>query len=354
MKKILLCLAAVIGVLSLLILVPTSPALIVDDPATLIAFPTSQVDAWGEPVSIPITVYSLLITVGAALGILLTGLLVRRSGMKFLSGVALALTSGAFALICSHLVFCLLRWSYILNDLGGTPAYLFQFWKGGYSMYGAILGGLLGMAVYGRVKKQPLLPLMDSLVPGMALLILLGRAAEATTLQGRGSFVANEALSMLPFVVEDEWGTLQLSVYIYEAILAGFALLCTLALLKKKQPAGRAAETGLTIISLGQVIFDSWRGDELITFGFVRLNMILAACVLAVIIGTRLYRIAKRTHFGAWCILRTIIFLFGAALVIAIEFALDKSTINNTLLYGVMAATLGIMSVAVLKGDGRQ
>lgn len=353
MKKTLLCLAAVLGVLSLLILVPTSPALLVDMPQTLLSIPTGQVDEWGDPAVLPVTVYSAFIAGGAAIAIGLTVWLARRQGMKAFSGLALALVSGGCALVCSHLLYCVLRWSYILNDLGGTPAYLFQFWKGGYTMYGAILGGLLGMFLYGRATKRPLLPLLDIVTPGMAALIVVGRLGEGSTLQGVGSYVANEALSMLPFVTLTEWGAPQLSVYVYEAIAAGVALCCTLALLLRKAPTGRAAETGLAIISLCQVILDSWRGDELIRFGFVRLNMILAACVLAVIIGTRLYRIARKSGFKGWCIVRTVIFLAGAGIVIAIEFALDKSAINNTLLYAVMAGVLAAMTVSVLKGDGR-
>ncbi len=351
MKKALLILLAIIGVLSLTILVPTSPALIVDSPEVLFSIPTGGVNAWGEPNVLPVTVYSVFIAGGAALGILLTMLL---SGKKAFCGLALSLAAGGFALVCSHLLFCVLRWTYIVNDLGGTAAYFYQFWQGGYTMYGAIFGAILGAFVYARVTKRRLLPLLDLLTPAMALLLMLGRAAEAFTLQGLGRSVANDALYMLPFVRVDDWGTAELRVYAYEAIIAAAAFVCALVMRRKRQPAGRTVETALTIISLGQVICDSWRGDELITFGFVRLNMILAAVVLAVIIGTRLVRISKKQRLGGWCILRTVIFLLGAALVIAIEFALDKSTINNTLLYGVMALILVIMGVSVLRGDGRQ
>ena len=50
---------------------------------------------------------------------------------------------------------------------------------------------------------------------------------------------------------------------------------------KRVQIAGRTLETGLTIISVMQVLLDSWRADELIRFGFVRLNMLMAALTLA-------------------------------------------------------------------------
>ena len=47
--------------------------------------------------------------------------------------------------------------------------------------------------------------------------------------------------------------------------------------------------------------------------------------------------------------MRVVLYLVGVALIILIEFALDKSSIENTLLYGVMAGTLMVMGVAMLK-----
>ena len=45
--------------------------------------------------------------------------------------------------------------------------------------------------------------------------------------------------------------------------------------------------------------------------------------------------------------------LAGAGVCIAVEFALDKSAINNGILYGVMMLALVPMFIAVLLDDGR-
>ena len=248
MKKILPCVLAVVAVLALLILVPTSPALMVDDPHVLLMIETG-VDEWGDPTGLPVTVYGLCIAVGAAIAIALTTLQLKRSTGK-LEGVTLALVSGACALVGSHLLFCVLRWGYIVNDLCESAAFLVQFWKGGYTMYGAILGGLLGAAVYARVRRLPLGAAMDAILPGAAVILMLGRFAERFTLQGMGTYVVNEALQMLPFVSANEWGEMQVPVYLYESLAAAAALVVMLVmLLRGKAPAGRAAETGLTIAS---------------------------------------------------------------------------------------------------------
>lgn len=352
MKNVLLIAAAVIAVLALAILVPSSPALMVDTPTVL--WSSGGVDEWGNFAGVPLTAYGVMIAVGAALAIGSTVAIRGSRGKAPVSGIALALTSGGFALVCSHLLFCVLRWGYIINDLCETPAYLVQFWKGGYTMYGAILGGLLGAAVYAKAKKESVADAIGAIVPGMTILLTLGRAAEGFTGQGMGTYVVNEALGMLPFVQANEWGEMQLPVYVYEALIAAAALVTTVVmLLRRKATLGQIAETGLAIISAGQVMMDSWRGDELIRFGFVRLNMICAAVTLLAIILLRVRRCVKQDGWKVWSWLRIVLLFAFAGVVIAIEFALDKSNINNTLLYAVMTVCVVGMG-AVTLADGKR
>ncbi len=351
LKKIWLPLLAAAALLALALLVPSSPVLEVDNPTVLWA---SSTDAWGDPSGLVVTAYGVMIALGGALAIGLT-MAVCRQQNKGMNSLALALVSGLIALAGSHWLFCALRWSYILNDLEQTPLALLQFWKGGYTMYGAILGGLLGAFVYARMTRRSPLSAMDAIMPGMTILLVIGRAAECFTSQGMGTYAVNEALRMLPFVTANEWGDAQLPVYIYEAIAAGAAFVTVAVMLKRnKAPAGRAAENGLIIISAAQILLDSWRGDELIRFGFVRLNMLAAGITLLVLMILRMRRaIQADGRVRPWTWLRLTLLLAGAAMVILIEFALDKSAIDNTLLYAVMAAMVLLMGCAMLI-DGKQ
>ena len=374
--------AAVIAVLALLFLVPTSPALLVDEPVklftlvspqTLEAVSYGEMDIYFDPVGPAVTAYAVCIAAGAALAIILTALLAKLRGRCAVNGAALALVSGAFGLVCSHLLFCAVRWSYIVNGLGSTAAFLGQFWQGGYTMYGAIFGGLLGAWIYALAARQKLSGVMDAVVPGMAVLLMLGRFAERYTLQGMGKYIdlaasgdipllgydisqimANEPMSYLPFALKDDWGGFSMIVYNYEAIFAGIALLVMLIQMICRAPAGRMAETGITLIGLSQIILESWRMDECVRFGFVRLNMILSAVTLAAVLVLRIVRVSRSVGFRMWSILRTVLLLLGAGVIILIEFALDKSTINNSLLYAVMALMLVMMGCSVLIRDGRK
>ena len=349
-----LCVAALLGVLALLVLVPSSPALIVDNYQSLHLFQTGM-DEYGTPTGLYITRYSVMIAAGAALAIVLMAWLGLRRKHCLADCLGLALASGACALLCSHWLFCALRWEYILNDLWESPWFLLQFWKGGYTMYGAILGGLLGAALYAKARKLPVAHAVDMLIPAMALLLVFGRSAECFTSQGMGTEVANQALGMLPFGQADEWdpSMMRVRVYVYEALAAGAALLASLVMcLQRKVPAGRAAETGLTIISAAQVLLDSWRGDELIRFGFVRLNMIMAAVMLAMLMALRVWRSVKSGHgVKPWTIIRVVLLLLGAAAVLIVEFGLDGKmgiTASNTLLYAIQTVAVVLMAASIL------
>ena len=184
----------------------------------------------------------------------------------------------------------------------------------------------------------------------IALLALCGlRLAEGFTGQGFSKQMDDICWYFLPFQNEDG----QMLVWAYEAIVAAVALVIVLVQGRRQKIAGRTLETGLTIISVMQVLLDSWRADELIRFGFVRLNMLMAALTLAVLLASRLTRCIRRDGLKRISIARIVMLLAGAGVCIAVEFALDKSAINNGILYGVMMLALVPMFIAVLLDDGR-
>ena len=163
---------------------------------------------------------------------------------------------------------------------------------------------------------------------------------------------------MLPFASVGEWGSPELCIYAYEALIALIALIVTSVLLLRRAPAGRAAETGLIIVSAYQVVMESMRGDELIKFGFVRLNMIAAAALLAAIIVGRIVRCIRHKGFGVWQILRIVLLLAGAGVVICVEFALDGKIklpdVTDTMLYIADILAVTGMMLSVLIADGRK
>ena len=367
-----------VALLALAFFVPSSPPILVDVevqkhftmiPAEcLMDITEGEIDVYSEFVGPSLTYYGAWLAVAATIGVIWTACRYRSQGRNFAEGAMLAVTCGAAALVCSHLLYCLTNWNYIRNTLGTmsdanpiTPwKLLAQPWLGGYTMFGAIFGGILAAFVWARVSRHSFSGVMDALVPGMLVLLLLGRYAEIYTAQGLASDRVKETLHMLPFNTNrvDEWEYVMpvMQVFAYEAAAAGIALIAALEVRGSRAPDGRAAETGLAIVSAAQVMLDSWRNDELIKFGFVRLNMIMAAMVLAFILVTRMVRVIRSKGLNGWCIARALLFIVSAVAVIGVEFGLDGKfgiTASSGSLYTLQMASVVVMCLSVLIQDGR-
>ena len=362
---VVLCMVVAVFALAL---VPSSPALKLEYTGaleefragdatawSLLTLDTGLVDAWEEPIPLSVTGYGLCIAIGGVLALLVMALMCPAGAEK---GAATAVLSGLFALLMGHWMYCAVRWGYIVNDLAGDWSFPVQFWQGGYTMYGAILGALLGGVIAWKMTGMRLPQVLDMVIVGALLVMVAGRAGEMFTSQGMANTRAAEALRMLPFTGVNEWDDPVMKVWIYEAIAAAAALIAGVVLLARRAPAGRVAEVGLAIISAWQLIFESMRGDELIRFGFVCLNMIAAAAVLAFILVTRIVRRVRRGGWKAWETLRIVLFALGVGVVIVVEFALDGKIRmfggDNTALYvlDVLAVVALMLSVAI--ADGRK
>ena len=293
--------------------------------------------------------YGLMITAGVFLAALVSFLLGKRRKLQS-SIVAGGFLSGmAGALLGARLVYSVVTIESILVDYG--LAFIPRLWEGGYTLFGGLAGGIAGIALYARIKKQKLPALLDLLAPGAALFLAAARIAEFFNGQGLGFYILDEALQWFPFAVEDAYGYWMASVFVYEALAAlAIAVICA-ALLVRGKP-GRTAVWFLTLLSLSQILFDSWRHDGYLRFGFVHFNQLAGVATLAVLLAMSVARQVKETGWTLWQIARGIALPALIGVLIWVEYALDKLNVNNVVLYLIMAAALAAMGFAVLYEGG--
>lgn len=294
---------------------------------------------------LPVTAYALCVALGALLAALLTIRLSRRSiGLDSSLSMCLAAISGT--LIGARLLYCLTNLQYIQVDLGyNLYSFLFSPWEGGFTLYGGVLGGMLAVWLYARATHRFPDVMLDMATPGAALALMIIRLGEYFSGQGLGKVIETEALQRFPLAVQSLWEEWAMPIFLYEALAAALILIVTNQLLRGD---GHPTEVFLVLLGLTQIQLESWRMDEFIRFGFVRFNQIVSAVLMAVVLGLRIARAVKERGWSAWQTVRILLFLAGVGVVIAIEFALDKSSIDNRLLYVVMAATLAVMGASLL------
>lgn len=292
-----------------------------------------------------LTAYGLCVLAGAALGVAMTLLRGRKSlGMDASLSLCLSLVFSAWA--GARVVYVLTQLEGILVDAEyyGLP-FILHPWEGGYTLYGAVLGAALGIWLYGRVTRRSPGKLADVAAPGAVLALCVIRLGDYFTGQGLGHYVEEEALQRFPFAVQNLYEDWQQPVFLFEALAALVICLVLLGSREARRP-GALGERLLLLLGATQIFLESHREDECIRFGFVRFTQVAAIVIIAAVFA---YRLVLRVRSHGWSggtVARMVVFVLMIALCVGIEFALDKSSINNHLLYAVMAAGLAVLTAA--------
>jgi len=153
-----------------------------------------------------------------------------------------------------------------------------------------------------------------------------------------GTWLESECLMRFPFAVLNDYGEWQLCVFLPEAIAAAVILFIAL---RTAQGRGERIMTAALLYACCQVFFESLRMDDCLKIGFVRVSQVASAVVIAAVTAIRAYRAGGRAAAAK----RVAVVLACVAVVGGIEWALDKTPMNNILLYAVMIAMCAAMIV---------
>lgn len=247
--------------------------------------------------------------------------------------MTLALCVVPAAFVGARLLYCLFRFDFFFIEMG--PASVLRTWEGGFLLYGAVIGALAAAALLAKVKGVSCAHLLDELaVPGAAAVVIC-RMAEGMTTEGVGTWVENELLWRFPIAVQDEWGDWYYAVFLLEALCA---LIILFYLLRFKAAPGEKIMTALLLYAACQIVLESMRMDACLRIGFVRVSQVLSAVAVLVVTLIRSLRIGRRQAAvsGAVCIA----FVAGGGII---EWALDKTPLNNVLLYAGMIACCAVL-----------
>lgn len=248
------------------------------------------------------------------------------------------------ALIGARLFFCLGNWPMILAEQ--SPVFVLQLWRGGYSMAGALTGGIVGAFFYARKTGIPFRELADTLTPGAGMVIIVMRLGEYFTDQGLGHYVLNPQWQIFPFAVQNSLGQYQLPVFLFEAA-GGLMVLLLPLIFRRERTVGGAAAEGLLFLCVSQILLESLREDATIRFGFIGLNQVFCAVGVAALLA--LYLVRRKRAFGiaAGVGPRVVGYLVCLGMLVLIQLALDRAIIENQILYGVMGGTLVLLYLLV-------
>ena len=230
----------------------------------------------------PLTIhyYGLIIAIGLMLAVVYACKRSSQFGLReddVLDGV---LWITPFAILCARAYYVAFSW----QDYAANPISALYIWEGGIAIYGGVLGAVVGMAVFCRVKKIRLAALLDLALLGFLIGQSMGRWGNFFNREAFGaptdSFLRMGLYNTLTQTTEYFHPT-----FLYEAVwnLVGFVILHFLS--KKRRYDGQIALGYAAWYGLGRSFIEGLRMDSLY-WGPFRVSQCLAAisCIAAVLV----------------------------------------------------------------------
>lgn len=176
-----------------------------------------------------------------------------------------------FAIVCARIYYCAFSWDMYRDD----PISVLYIWNGGIAIYGSVIGAVIGMAVFCKIKKCSLPALLDLVLLGFLIGQFIGRWGNFFNREAFGaatdSFFRMGLYNTVTGVTEYYHPT-----FLYESVwnFVGFCVLSTLA--KKRQYDGQIALGYAAWYGLGRSWIEGLRVDSLY-WGQFRVSQVLAA-----------------------------------------------------------------------------
>ena len=178
-----------------------------------------------------------------------------------------------FAFICARLYYCIFYWEQ--GGYAANPLSILYVWEGGLAIYGGVIGAILGIIVFCKVKKISVGAVLDIVALGFLIGQAMGRWGNFFNREAFGaetdSFLRMGLYNVVTGVTEYHHPT-----FLYESIwnLVGFIALHFLS--KRRQYDGQVALGYAAWYGLGRVFIEGLRTDSLY-IGAFRVSQLVAA-----------------------------------------------------------------------------
>ncbi len=235
-----------------------------------------------EIFGIPIYWYAVLIVSSMIMAIIWCKMHNGRFGIKFDDLIDLAIIMLPIAIIGARLYYVLFKLDYYISE----PLEILQIKNGGLAIYGGIIGGLLVIAIYSKVKKIKTLDITDFIAPVIALCQSIGRWGNYINIEAYG-YETNFPIKME--IIENGITKYVHPTFLYESIctLAIFIILSILS--KKRKFSGEITYLYIILYAFIRFFIEGLRTDSLMLFN-CRISQILSLVLFIVFSCILIYK----------------------------------------------------------------
>ena len=233
--------------------------------------------------------YGIIIAVGFLLAVIYAMRRAPSFGLTEDNILDMLFVAVPLAIVCARLYYCIFYWDLYRDN----PIAILYVWEGGLAIYGGVIGAVIGVAIFCRVKKLPIGPLLD--VGSLGLLIgqMIGRWGNFMNREAHGAVTDG----FFKMGIADAAGnvTYYQPTFLYESVwnLVGFVALHFYS--KRRKFDGEVFLLYLAWYGLGRAWIEGLRTDSLYLFNTgIRVSQLLAvlSCVaaIAVLVYVRVVR----------------------------------------------------------------
>lgn len=176
-------------------------------------------------------------------------------------------------IICARIYYVVFEWGYYAQH----PGEIIAIWKGGIAIYGGIIGTLIGLFVYSRVKKLSLASLCDLAAFGLLIGQCIGRWGNFINREAFGR--ETEAFSRMGLTLPGRETVYVHPTFLYESLwnFVGFLLLHFWFRKHERKFDGELILLYVVWYGIGRALIEGLRTDSLyITGTGIRVSQLLA------------------------------------------------------------------------------
>ena len=187
-----------------------------------------------------------------------------------------------FAIVCARIYYCAFSW----DEYAADPISVLYIWNGGIAIYGSVIGAIIGMAVFAKIKKVKFTAVLDLILIAFLVGQFIGRWGNFMNREAFGA-ATDSFFRMGLFNTKTNAWEYYHPTFLYESVwnMVGFVILHFLS--KKRQYDGQMALGYALWYGLGRCMIEGLRVDSL-WWGPFRVSQLLAgitciaaACLLA-------------------------------------------------------------------------
>lgn len=218
--------------------------------------------------------YAVLIVLGIGLGIILCKFKDGKFGIKFEDILDLSLIMLPIAFVCARLYYVLFSLSYYIN----YPNEIFNIKDGGLAIYGGIIGAVITIIIFCKIKKIKILDLLDYLAPCLALGQAIGRWGNYINIEAYGTettgFIRME-------IIKDGVIKYVHPTFLYESLVTFCLFIVLILITNKRKFSGQITYLYIIIYSFARMFIENIRTDSLMLFNF-KISLILSLILFVI------------------------------------------------------------------------